>query len=71
MSIGWTNIMARTFPNISIDGSQFDLIPNNQDQIGNVKILNQKVRYDTNPWCIEYQLYIDGNIYYKKANLSD
>ena len=71
MSIGYTNIRARTFPYITIDSTQIYLIPNSQDQLGNVKILNQKVRYDTVPWHIEYQIYIDGNVYVKKINLSD
>ena len=47
------------------------LIPNNIDQIGNVKILNAKILYNTSPWQLQLEIYIDGAVYYKKVNLSD
>jgi hypothetical protein len=64
-------ISARIFPYINIDGVQIDLIPNNIDQTVNVKILNMKILYNTLPWQLQLEIYIDGVVYYKKVNLSD
>ena len=69
--IGLSATNARIFPYINIDGTQIDLIPNYIDQIGNVKILNAKILYNTSPWQLQLEIYIDGTIYYKKVNLSD
>ena len=69
--IGLSAANARIFPYINIDGAQIDLIPNNIDQIGNVKILNAKILYNTSPWKLQLEIYIDGAVYYKKVNLSD
>ena len=69
--IGLSAANARIFPYINIEGVQIDLIPNNIDQIGNVKILNAKILYNTSPWQLQLEIYIDGAVYYKKVNLSD
>ena len=69
--IGLSPITARPFPYINIDGVQIDLIPNNIDETVNVKILNTKILYNTLPWQLQLEIYIDGAVYYKKVNLSD
>ena len=69
--VGLSDKNARIFPYVNFDGAQIDLIPNNIDQIGNVKILNAKVIYNVSPWQLQLEIYIDGSIYYKKVNLSD
>lgn len=69
-TIGVTAIGSTSISNINVDGKKFDLIPNNRDQYDNVKILDMKVIYTTNPWTIETKIYIDGRVYTKTITLS-
>lgn len=57
--------LGNTYPNIIIDGTQIDLIPNNLAQIGNAKIVNTRVDYSSSPWKLIVSIYIDGKTYDK------
>lgn len=51
--------------------THFDFIPNNRDTEGNKKITNLYVDYETSPWKLVVEVYIDGRLYKKYFNASE
>lgn len=66
--VGMTSRGNYTYPCIFVDSKQFDLVPNNVSQTGNVKIVDMKVNYSSSPWKLTLSVYIDGKIYTKTVN---
>lgn len=53
-------------PAIKIDGTTWDLIPNNLGVSGNNKIVDMAVDYSSSPWTLRVKVYIDGKTYTKR-----